>query len=162
MQMFGQVTVPPTPERIARGELRTIEVEMFNQRDMATIDLRATMLDRYWRDQLLAPEGDLELGRARYDAGLRLLQVYEATGYRQQVSGAYGQRTSAEAELSDDADLHQTARRREYHAAVRMLQAASRSAASAVVNLCIHEFDQVDRRELLRGLDLLVRHWGLD
>jgi hypothetical protein len=161
MQMFGQVTIPPTPERIAKGELRRVVVEMFNERDVATMDLRASMLDRYWRDQLLAPEGDLELGRARYDAGLKLAQLYEETGYRQQVVGGYGQKAGV-GEISDDADEYLSGKRQAFHGVVRVLQAQSHAVASAVVNLCIHDFDPVDRRELIRGLDVLVRHWGLD
>lgn len=161
MQMFGHVTVPPTPERMLRGEVQFIEVEMFNQRDVAAQDLRATMLDRYWRDQLLAPEGDYNRARARYDAGVRLAQLYEDTGYRQQISGSYGQRTAA-GEISDDADEYLSGKRKAFHGVVRMLQSHSHAIASSVVNLCCHDFDPVDRRELIRGLDMLVRHWGLD
>lgn len=140
-----------------RGELRAIEVEMFNQRDMATIDLRCSLLDQYWRDGLLSPERDQDLGRIRYDAGQRLIRLYEATGYRQQVSAAYGQRTSPGAELSDEADAFVTAKRREYHTAVRKLH----ECRSSVINLCIHETGPVNLHILVRGLDILISHWGL-
>jgi hypothetical protein len=168
MQMFGQVTVPPTPERIARGEMQTIEVEMFNTRDMATIDLRQTALDRFWRDMLLAPEGDLERGRARYDAGTKLAQLHEATGLRQRETGAYGPREGIFRETIDHDDRCECSACQQlnalgvYQAVVRMMQRASLGAALAVQNLCVFEIEAVDRLELIRGLDVLVRHWGLD
>ena len=48
-----------------------------------------------------------------------------------------------------------------YQGIIRRLTGISPAVASAVVNLVVHDFDPVDRRELIRGLDWLVRHWGL-
>lgn len=158
MQMFGQVTVPPTPERIARGEMQMVRVEILNDRDFATRDLRQTALDRFWRDQLLSPEGEMDLGRARYDAGTKLAQLHEASGMRQRETGVYGPRENAFEELTDE----QAAAFSAYNGVVRMLRGRSIGAAVAVVDLCVHDQGRVDRRLLLVGLDLLVRHWGLD
>jgi len=166
MQMFGHVEVAPTPERIARGEMVTVEVELFDRRNMATMDLRATALDRFWQDRLLSPEGDLELGRIRYDAGVKLAQLFEATGLRQRQTGAYEPRQSVEQNTHEDdcdcATCKQLAALETYGQVVRVMQARSLGAAQAVVNLCVFEWETVDRRELIRGLDLLIRHWGLD
>lgn len=134
-----------------------VEVEMFDGRNMAMMDLQATALDRFWRDQLLAPEGDLELGRARYDAGTKLAQVYDRTGYRQRVTGHYSPPVQGTGEMTDE----EAAAAEAYNSAVRKLTAVSPSVAAAVVNLCVHDFDLVVREELVRGLDILIRHWGL-
>ena len=158
MQMFDQLAVPPTPERIARGEMVTVEVRMHDKHNMATLDRRATALDRFWRDMLLAPEGDVELGRARYDAGTKLAHLYEVTGLRQRETGNYGPRENAFEEMTDE----QASAFASYSAVMRVLRSVSIGAASAVVNLCVHDREHVDRRELIRGLDKLVRYWGLD
>ena len=146
----------------------TVEVEMHNQRDMATMDLRATALDRFWRDMALAPEGDLELGRARYDAGTKLAQLHEATGLRQPETGAYEPRNPAYQFTSDHPDkcecnaCRQMSALEAYNGVIRMLQRSSLGVATAVQNLCVFEIEAVDRAQLIRGLDLLIKHWGLD
>jgi hypothetical protein len=160
MQMFSNVTIPPTPERMLRGELEVVEVELHNHRDVATIDLRVSMLDRYFRDMLLAPEGDLSLARARYDAGLKLAMLYDQTGYRRGITGAYGPRGQG-GEMDDEQDEFVSGKRKAYNGIVGRLQQVSIGAASAVVNLCCHDFDPVDRRDLIRGLDCLAKHWGM-
>ncbi len=60
-------------------------------------------------------------------------------------------------QITDDEEAAEEA----YNLIVRKLTAKSPSVASATVNLCIHEFEPVDRKDLIQGLDLLVRHWGL-
>jgi hypothetical protein len=145
----------PTPERIRHGQLE--EIETIQAGVFAWQATAPSMLHRYWRDQLLCPEGDLDRARTRFDAGERLASLYDASGSRQRLLGVYGPRSHAHAELTED---QETALKR-YHGAVARLTVVSPSVASAVVNLCIHDFDPVDRRELIRGLDALVRHWGL-
>lgn len=145
----------PTVERQHRGEVAPIETIQAGV--YAWQASKPSMLHRYWRDQLLSPEGDYDLARARFDAGDRLAGIYEATGLRQRLLGVYGPRSHAHEEPTDD----QNEARVKYQALVKRLQALSPSAAAAVINLCIHDFDPVDRKDLIRGLDWLVRHWGL-
>jgi hypothetical protein len=125
---------------------------------MTHIDIRATLLDRYWRDQLLLGGGhDYDRAATRHEAGQRLQGLYEATGLRQRVTGHYSPPNRGLDEMTDEEDSATMA----YNGAVRKLTALSPSVAAAVINLCIHDFDPVDRRDLIRGLDVLARHWGL-
>lgn len=150
--------VEPTPERSRRGELVRVEVRMFDGLNQAHLDVRQTLLDRYWRDQLLLGEAqDYEVAAARHEAGQRLQMLYDGTGQRQRQMGVYGPRSRAYEEMTDE----QAAAFEAYQAIVSRLTKTSPSVASAVVNLCIHEMDPVDRKDLIRGLDLLVKHWGM-
>lgn len=155
----------PTLERMARGEIVAVEVMPEGTMtwgansvgDIAWRDRKATLLDRYWRDQLLCPEGSYDRASARHEAGQKLQELYEDTGARRRPIGSYAPRSAAYGEMTDD----QAEAFEAYQVVVSKMQCVSFGAASAVVNLCIHEFDPVDRRELVRGLDVLVRHWGL-
>lgn len=157
--------MPPTRERLQHGRLEPYETMQAGV--LAAIDRRSTMLDRYWQDQLLAPEGDYSLARARYDAGERLASLYDAAGARPRLLGVYGPRSHAHVDLSEHTDdcgcddCKQGRAFKSYQLIVMRLTAVSPMVASAVVNLCIHDFDPVDRRALIRGLDVLVGHWGL-
>lgn len=145
----------PTVERLRHGAVEVIETMQAGL--YAWKASTPAMLHRYWRDQLLGPEGDYSLARARFDAGDRLAGLYETTGLRQRLMGVYGPRSHAHEEPTDD----QNEARVKFQALVKRLQALSPSAASAVVNLCIHDLEPIDRRELIRGLDCLARHWGM-
>lgn len=145
----------PTRERMQHGRIEALETMQAGV--LATIDRRASMLDRYWQDQLLAPEGDLSLARTRYDAGARVAAIYDSAGVRQRLMGVYGPRSHAHEEMTDE----QAAAHSAYQGVIRKLTSVSPAVASAVINICIHDFDPVDRRDLIRGLDVLVRHWGL-
>lgn len=157
--------MPPTPERLRHGSIVSVEVIPegtlawgdHSAGDIAWRDRKASMLDRYWHDQLLCSDGDLDRAARRHDAGTRLAELYDATGLRRRQMGIYGPRSRAHAEMTDD----QASAFAAFQGLVLRLQALSPSVASAVVNLCIYDFDPVDRRDLIRGLDLLVRHWGL-
>jgi len=148
--------IVPTPERMTRGEV--VRIETIQAGVHTHIDRRSSLLDAYWRDQLLLGGGmDLETAAARHQAGLRLQLLYEATGFRKRVTGHYSPPANGSGEMTDDEAGAISA----YNQIVRKLTAVSPTVASATVNLCIHDFDPVDRKELIRGLDLLVRHWGL-
>ncbi len=150
--------IPPTRERMSRGELIPVEVRMFDELHKAVLDLRASLLDRYWRDQLLLGDTmDLEVAAARHEAGQRLQMLYEETGLRRRLMGVYGTRTQAHGEMTDEQEAAYEA----YQSLMRKLTHHSPECCSAVINLCIHEMDPVNHKELRRGLDLLVRHWGL-
>lgn len=155
--------MPPTRERLQHGAIEPLEIMetvrpgVYRPNGFAAIDRKASMLDRYWQDQLLCPEGDLDRAARRHDAGTRLAELYDATGLRQRQMGIYGPRSRAHAEMTDE----QASAFAAFQGLVLRLQALSPWVVSAVVNLCIYDFDPVDRKALIRGLDLLVRHWGL-
>lgn len=156
----------PTPERMSRGEV--VRIETIQAGVHAHIDRRASLLDAYWRDQLLLGGGmDPETAAARHQAGLRLQLLYEATGLRQRQTASYGPRSRSH---EDPTSHHknckclaceQLAAHDAYNQIVRKLTFKSPSVASATVNLCIHEMDPVDRKDLIIGLDMLIRHWGM-
>lgn len=149
--------VEPTPERERRGELVQVEVKLFDEIHKARLDLRASLLDRYWRDQLLLGDTmDLDTAAARREAGQRLQLLYEETGLRRRLT-VYGSRAHGYGEMTDVEEAAFEA----YKGVMRKLTAASPECASAVINLCIHEIDPVNHTQLRRGLDILVRHWGL-
>lgn len=152
----AQDSIDPTPERQRMGQI--IQVETINAGVMTHIDIRSTLLDRYWRDHLLLGDtSDYELAATRHEAGQRLQMLYEDCGVRQRQMGVYGPRSHAHEEMTDEQAAAFTA----YQGVIRRLTAISPSIASAVINLCIHDFDPVDRKDLIRGLDMLIRHWGL-
>lgn len=148
--------IVPTPERMTRGEV--VRIETIQAGKHAHIDRRASLLDAYWRQQLLLGGGmDLETAAARHQAGLRLQLLYEATGYRKRVTGHYSPPANGTGEMTDEEAGAISA----YNQVVRKLTYKSPSVASATVNLCIHEMDPVDRKDLITGLDILIRHWGM-
>jgi len=150
--------VEPTPERERRGELVQVEVKLFDETHKARLDLRASLLDRYWRDQLLLGDTmDLDTAAARHEAGQRLQLLYEETGIRQRLMAVYGTPNRAHEEMTDE----QASAFEAYKVILRKLTSASPECASAVINLCIHEIDPVNHARLRQGLDILVRHWGL-
>lgn len=150
--------LPPTRERLKRGELIPVEVKMFDGLHKAVLDLRATLLDRYWRDQLLLGDtADLEAAAARHEAGQRLQALYEETGLRRRLMAFYGTRTQAHGEMTEDQERAYVA----YQGVMRKLSGTGADVLAAVLNLCIHETEPVDHRKLRAGLDVLVRHWGL-
>lgn len=148
--------IVPTPERMSRGEV--VRIETIQAGIHTHIDRRASLLDAYWRDQLLLGGGMcLETAAQRHQAGLRLQLLYEATGFRKRVTGHYSPPANGTGEMSDEEASAIAA----YNMVVRKLTLRSPSISSATINLCVYECDPVDRKDLIEGLDLLIRHWGL-